>query len=822
MPVPAFMPGSARPLDFFLRLLSIGPDTGGFNDWRIVFTHGLPTWVVVFASLLVVLVVLAVSRTLFRLPRRRAVVIFLLRVLTAGLVLTLFLRPAIELRAVSRVRTRVALLMDGSRSMGLPTASSPSRIEAVLSELSKSRSELDALAERAVVEPYVFSDRAQLLDGLPSRLDVSDGRRTDLEQALADVATQSAGRELGAVLLYSDGADTEGMTVEMARRRGAKVGAPIYTFGFGRDAAAPDLAVRRVLADNFAFVHNSVAMDVEVEVRGLDLDQVDVTLRKEGAVVQTKRVSLVEGMGRATFEFKPRQVGKAAYEVSVPVQAGETVTTNNQRTVVLKVIRDRIRVLQVAGHPSWDVRFLREHLKRNPNIDLISFFILRSTTDVQKASQEELALIPFPVNDLFTTELSSFDVVIYQNFSYRPYRMAQYLGNIRQYVERGGSFLMIGGDTAMGDGFYAGTPIEAILPVRLAGALPFDTQPYEPRLTPEGRRHPILQIGEPGEPPDRALARLPALRSINLSSGLAPGAHTLLEHPGLPGNPPVIAVREVGQGLSMVLATDSTWYWRFAAVGQGSAGREFDRFWSNALRWLTRDPELARVRLQVPHSVLPVGEAVTGAVQVLGSDYRGLEGAKASVRLVPLDSDGPPSPGATGARPAAASSSEGGLGGLPPRLDAEPAGLEGLQDPGGGGPESAVVRFETELETGADGRATFAFHAVPAGTYALRVEANKGREHVGWAEEPVIIEAADVETQAPFPRTELLRALADASSGQYREVEDGLPTIVLRDPERIEVDRSQRVPLWNTFMAVFTLLLVAGSEWWLRRRWGLL
>ena len=43
---------------------------------------------------------------------------------------------------------------------------------------------------------------------------------------------------------------------------------------------------------------------------------------------------------------------------------------------VLKVIRDKVRALQVVGRPSWDERLLRRLLKRNPNVDLISFFIL--------------------------------------------------------------------------------------------------------------------------------------------------------------------------------------------------------------------------------------------------------------------------------------------------------------------------------------------------------------------------------------------------------------------------------------------------------------
>ena len=46
----------------------------------------------------------------------------------------------------------------------------------------------------------------------------------------------------------------------------------------------------------------------------------------------------------------------------------------------------------------------------------------------------EKSSIPFPTDKLFTTELRSFDVIIFQNFDYRPYNMAQYLGNMQQTV----------------------------------------------------------------------------------------------------------------------------------------------------------------------------------------------------------------------------------------------------------------------------------------------------------------------------------------------------------------------------------------------------
>ncbi len=48
----------------------------------------------------------------------------------------------------------------------------------------------------------------------------------------------------------------------------------------------------------------------------------------------------------------------------------------------------------------YDERFLRSFLKRDPATDLISFFILRNTSDLTMAGPDELALIPFPTDEL--------------------------------------------------------------------------------------------------------------------------------------------------------------------------------------------------------------------------------------------------------------------------------------------------------------------------------------------------------------------------------------------------------------------------------------
>lgn len=757
-------------LRWILERLAPDAAPGAFNDWQLISTSTLSWAQLLFFGLLVVAALVASALGVWRLGARRRTVLIALRVVAGLAVLALLIMPAIELRAVSKVRSRVALLVDGSRSMSLATTEG-TRAERVARHLAEASPTLSALATDAVLETYVFGERLRGVDSLPSPLPTED-TKSDLARALGDVALQSSGRDLGAVIVYSDGADTEGLTPERASELGRSLGVPIHVVGFDAASAAPDLAIRRVVGDDFAFLHNQVTLDVQLEQRGLDLPGTVVTLKRDDTVVASKEVSF-DALGRAqvSFDFKPNKIGRAAYEISVPVAPGEAVATNNTRAFVLKVIRDRIRVLQVAGRPSWDERFLRELLKRNPNVDLISFFILRSTTDQQKAAQEELALIPFPVSDLFTKEIHSFDVVIYQNFTYKPYRMEGYLPSIAEYIEKGGSFLMIGGSESFEDGSYAGTPLADLLPVRLGGAAPWEMGEYRPRLTAEGRRHPITLIGESGEPPEAVYQRLPALEGVNSTLGLMPGAQALLTHPSLPGNPPVVAIREVAEGRTMAVTTDSLWFWRFLAVGEGGAGREFDRFWNNALRWLIRDPELARVRIDLDHAVHAQSEPVSGVVKVLGPDYRGVADVPVVLELWPAHSKkGPP-----------------------------------------------LVR--REARTLPEGSVGFDLGVQAPGSYVLRASATGG---AGAAEAPVIVESSDAETQDPFPHPELLRALADGSGGSFTPISRPLGSVDIKESRRVEVDRSRVIPVWDGYPALLVLLGALGAEWWLRRRSGLL
>lgn len=716
-------------------------------------------------------------------PLRRAALLAL-RAATASLALFLLLEPAVQLLQTARVRHRFAVLVDTSRSMRFPLeAGGPSRAEVLASFVGEHRAELARLSERVDVEWTAFSGEPAPADAAGAAAGLgSSGGRTDLMAALqAAAAGSGAARKLAGALLLSDGADNAALAgglTPAARAELRALGAPVNTVAFGR-AAPRDLAVERVAVDDFAFVRNTVTVEVTLRAHGLGSEAFTLALRREGAVVAQAPVRLETGQEKVVvpLSFAPDATGTFVFTVAAPVLPGEAVAENNVRSFVLRVIRDRVRVLLVAGRPSWDERFLRGLLKQDPNVDLISFYILRTNTDTP-GPQEQLSLIPFPVQEIFGPQLKTFDAVILCNFAYLPYRsleIERFLPNLRDYVKSGGGLAMLGGEQSFGEGRYGVTPLADVLPVVPLDGAGLVEEQVMPRLTAEGRRHPITAIGAGEAASAAAWERLPALESLNRTRALPPGsgAAVLLEAPGVlvEGRPaPVVAVREVGAGRTLALASDGAWRWGFVAAERGEGDRAYRRFWSAALRWLVRDPDLTPLKVEPDQPTVEPGAPVALSLTVRGADYAPAPGRVVSVELISEE-------GKVVGRASATSGADGTA-----RVEVQPPGS---------GAYKVVARSE-----------------VPGGAAEVATTA-------------VAVRGAGPEDADAVPRPELLAAIAEATGGATSVVPGGgLPALALTDPEVVEVGRRKDQPIWDRWWFLAALAGTLGAEWVLRRRWG--
>lgn len=753
----------------------------GATTVKLVSLSPLPGWAVVLLAVAVALgVLLAGWGVRKEAIATRRLLLWSLRALAGVLALGFLLEPGQRKVNVARVKNRVAVLVDRSASMRFPTAKGgPSRAQAVAKALTALKPQLDALSDRFAFELIGFDPELApvSLDVLGSR--PPDGQRTDLLGALKALKAQEAGsaRKLSGVLLLSDGSDTTETTRKLdgseLKDALAGLGVAVSTVAVAQ-GSLEDVAIESVKVDDFAFVRNSLTAEVTIRAQGFAGQLLPVTLKREGQVVATKQVAIAGDDHRTSvsFTFSPDQTGRFVYTVSAPVLPGEALTENNQKAFTLKVIRDRVRVLLVAGRPTWDERFLRGILKQDANVELISFYILRSNADEVLASESELSLIPFPRDEIFDKKIDTFDLIVIMNFGHaeQGVSLEMFREQFSRYVSNGGALAYVGGDMSFSEA-RGRTPFDQLLPLEPAGpALQAD---FRARPTADGLRHPMLQVGGFGESTAALWAALPAIPGMNLTRA-RPGAAVLLENPDAPvggAGAPLLAVWEVGRGRALALATDASWYWAFTSHAAGAPTRLYERLWSNAIRWLVRDPELTSLSVGAEAPQVEPGKPVAAVVQARTSDYQPAPNADVIVELVRADT-------------------------------------------------GQVVGTQS-VRAGEDGVARVEFPTPGAGAYKLKAQSSRDGQPLGEASDAVAVRSVGPELAQASADPELLQAIAKATGGKFFALDAlALDEVPLQEPPLVEVGRSKDEPLWDRWYWLVLLIAVAGAEWAVRRRFG--
>ena len=323
-------------------------------------------WIVaaLLAALLAVVVTLGVADLRTMRPRRRVFALAALRLATGIIALLVAVQPRWLGQRVQRSEGRIAVLADTSRSMSVGReggAGSRAKVAAgVYGRWAEGRG-----GRRAVARSFGAEVRDATLAELAARPDTTD-EDTRIADAVRAVARREGG-ELGAVVIVSDGADR---TRRFDAASVARLGVRVHAVAIGAGERLRDDTIARVEADPVAFLRQPARVRVVVRSDEDGPDEIPVTLRAGDQVVREAVARFGHGRQRreATVELQvtPSRIGRAVYRVSIPVAPEDAVPENNERAFLVRVTRDRLRVLLVCGRPSWDERFLRAFLEARP------------------------------------------------------------------------------------------------------------------------------------------------------------------------------------------------------------------------------------------------------------------------------------------------------------------------------------------------------------------------------------------------------------------------------------------------------------------------
>lgn len=390
-----------------------------------------------------------------------------------------------------------------------------------------------------------------------------------LGQALADIPR----RRLSGVFIITDGQAADAADAESF----PALEAPIHLMTTGSNDET-DRKINLVNAPRYGIVRQSVRVTFRVDDLGpgeillSDAQTARVTLRIDGEEILSEPVPVGAEAG---FDVPLDRPGKMIIELEAETRRGELTTRNNIAVLPITAVRDRLRVLLISGEPHPGERVWRNLLKSDAAVDLVHFTILRPIEKGDNTSVDELALIPFPQDELFIDKLEEFDLLIFDRYAYRGVLSAFHFDNIARFVDNGGAVLIASGPEYNGPLSLAGRRnLSFILPALPSGRAVEET--FRPEVTELGKRHPVTAELDDEDIWGRWLRLMPVaqMRGQTLMNG--------------PGDAPLLILDRIGEGRVGLFLSDHVWLWARGFDGGGPHAELLRRI----AHWLMKEPEL--------------------------------------------------------------------------------------------------------------------------------------------------------------------------------------------------------------------------------------
>jgi uncharacterized membrane protein len=768
--------------EFFLKY-----PRSAYSRGQIALLGAWPKWVLV-ALILAAAVGLALlirSRLTQAAPVMRswrAWVIWTLQTLLAAMLLVLLWQPAITVAELKPQQNIIAVLVDDSRSMAISENGSTRQAQAV-----------KALEDGVLTSlNRSFQTRLYRVDDVPARIEnlkelQPNAPSTRLGDSLRQLSEETSDLPIGAVVLLSDGDDNTGGigqdTINALRARHI----PVHTVGFGREHAQRDVELDDAVVAPRALADSRLAAKITLHQRGYSGAKVMLTVSDASSgqpkILAGRTVTLgSEGNQQTeTVMFNVGGAGAKTLQIAAAPLAGEENTANNTLSRVVNVGSEPRRILYVEGEPRWEYKFIRQAEEDDRMVQISS--IVR--TSENKFYRQGLA-DPKELADGFPTRAE--DLFVYQGLIigsvnagfFSPEQQAL----IREFVDRrGGGLLLLGGQFALADGNWNASNLVDLLPTNLPSNAGTFHREADPR---NGTAHATAELAAAGvdniitrlvdDPAENAAKwkKLPYLMDYQDPGIPKPGAAVLANTVTPEGRrEPLLVTENFGHGRTGIMATGGSWRWQMSSPLGDTA---HDLFWQQLLRWLVSDTP-GHVNASVSSQMLFDNGAVMLNAAVADPQYTAAADAKVEAHI---------------------------LG---------PSGI------------SALVEMAPVPDN--PGQFQAAWSAPKTGAYLTEITAQRsdpksgavtqlGRDVLTFQRMDGVAESFHIEQNR-----DLLERLAVQTGGQYWKPGD-LGKLAAAIPfSEAGVTVRQTKDLWDLPLVFLVLLLLRTSEWWLRRKWGI-
>jgi hypothetical protein len=755
------------------------------------FSLSASWWIVVLCGLAALALALYAYRiTTPPVSTLRRLFLLALRTLALWTLLFALFEPILTLLRANEEPPRIAVLLDNSQSAGMTDASVNRReqfrsvLQAInMSTLTGGDTTLSTLLfDNAVREMAGF-----VLDSLKFT-----GQFSNLSKPLQTVFETAERTNTRAVLLVTDGAFNAGENPLYAAEN---LGRPLYIVGVGDSTEPKDVKIQSLLTNDIGYVNATLPVSVNVAANGFTSggDAV-VTLKDNGIVVGEQRF-LARGSNSSNaanaasnglspnpvqqlaFEFKPKEAGVRKITAEMSIKSGfegEITTKNNIASVFVNVLKNKRKVVVLAGSATPDISFIRTTLTENNNVECTGLigtpqgdFLNDAGTSAGNtvaptlAEAESIVLVGFPA----------------------PFTPATTVEAVKTEAARGKPLLFIAGRDI---DYGKLRPLEPYLPFVTLSAGQQEMLAL-PDVKAQSLANPVMKLT--GTDADAKLwNNLPPIFRTETLFKVKPESEVVatIRVNNVPLGEPLIVQRTLSNAKSLAVLGYGLYRWKLLGYAAEQAkGRDvpdvFATFLDNGLRWLTTNDQGKFVRIKTTRELYANGDMVEFTGQVYDRSYNPVDNADVRVTIT-----------------------------------------------GGAGTKQAAPR-EIPLSALGGGRYTAQVQGLPQGEYAFTGTAAINNQPYGTDEGRFSVGELNIEFQNLRMNAALLRRMAERTGGRFFPAQQ-----VIQNPQAFTdaltkapsfkarpVTQRSEITVWNRPWLLALAIGFFAVEWFTRKRSGM-
>jgi hypothetical protein len=199
-------------------------------------------------------------------------------------------------------------------------------------------------------------------------------KQTDMSGVFDEIQSRYSNRNVGAIIIASDGIYNKGMNPLYASEKNRF---PVYTIALGDTNIQKDLILAKVNYNRIAYLGNKFPVEVVIRAHKCNGFTSMLEITKDNRVLYSSNVNVVGDnyTENVVLELEAKEKGLQRYRLSLLPLDNEVSTENNYADIFVDVLEDRQKVLILAAAPHPDITAIKQAVESNFNYDVDDFVL---------------------------------------------------------------------------------------------------------------------------------------------------------------------------------------------------------------------------------------------------------------------------------------------------------------------------------------------------------------------------------------------------------------------------------------------------------------